>query len=77
MKSHFRDGQADFCGTCPCGKCMPKSITTPALVSSVLASAEEALAEQYHIGVPTMKLILDGLQQPLGHDMREGKVDHG
>ena len=42
-----------------------------------LVAAAEVLAEQYHVGVPTMKLILDGLQQPLGHDMREGEDDRG
>ena len=37
------------------------------------SKSEEDMAKNYNVGVPTLKLILDGLQQPLGHDMREGK----
>ena len=31
------------------------------------------LATQLGIGEPTMQLIVEGLQQPIGHDIREGK----
>jgi transcriptional accessory protein Tex/SPT6 len=32
----------------------------------------DELAKDLQVGVPTLKLILDALQQSVGHDIREG-----
>ncbi len=34
------------------------------------------LAEEFEVGEPTMQLIIDGLQQPVDHDIREGEFTY-
>ena len=39
----------------------------------VISLGISAMAETFSVGEPSMKLIVDGLQQPIGYDMRESE----
>ena len=44
------------------------------VLKSFLFLDVETLAKEQNVGIPTMQLILDALTQPIGRDIRDGKV---
>ncbi len=64
------DGVILYCIMSPMGI----NVNVMCLISYVCIVGVKSLAEELGTGEPTLQLIVDGLQQPIGHDIREGNT---